>query len=202
MIIDILIKFFGYQYFQTFLKRRWNNALGRHFEIGGATFLNGASLTVREPAGCSLIIGESSHLQCHIVFEKGGAVISIGSRTHLGGDTLIDAATSIEIGDDVLIAFNVMITDHNSHALSFSKRKDDVKEWMRGKKDWLSVKKEKVIIKDKSWIGAHSIILKGVTVSEGAIVGAGSVVTKDVPPWSIVAGNPARVIRKIPLEER
>lgn len=53
-----------------------------------------------------------------------------------------------------------------------------------------------VIIKDNAWIGMSAIILKGVTVGEGAIVAAGSVVTKDVPPHTIVAGVPARVIKR------
>ena len=56
-------------------------------------------------------------------------------------------------------------------------------------------------IEDDAWIGAGAIILPGVTIHKGAIVGAGSVVTKDVPPYSIVAGNPARVIRQIDIED-
>ncbi len=51
-------------------------------------------------------------------------------------------------------------------------------------------------------IGAKSIIVRGVTIGEGAIVGAGSVVTRDVPPYTIVAGNPARIIREIPEDEQ
>ena len=58
------------------------------------------------------------------------------------------------------------------------------------------------MICDKSWIGFNSILLKGITIGEGAIIGAGSVVTKDVPPWTIVAGNPAQIIREISLNER
>ena len=107
-----------------------------------------------------------------------------------------------EIGDDVLIAFDVLIMDHDSHSLVFDERRNDVQEWMRGKKDWSHVMMVPVIIKDKVWIGARATVLKGVTIGEGAVVGAGSVVVEDVPPWTLVAGNPARVIRALPREER
>jgi acetyltransferase-like isoleucine patch superfamily enzyme len=69
-------------------------------------------------------------------------------------------------------------------------------------KDWRHIKRKPIKICDKSWIGFNSIILKGVTIGEGAIVGAGSVVTRDVPPWTIVAGNPAKVIQDISEHER
>ena len=61
-------------------------------------------------------------------------------------------------------------------------------------KNWENVKSAPIKIKDKAWIGFNSIILKGVTIGEGAIVGAGSVVTKDVADYTIVAGNPAVVV--------
>ncbi|MCC6483663.1 MAG: hypothetical protein IT209_02355 [Armatimonadetes bacterium] len=68
---------------------------------------------------------------------------------------------------------------------------------MNGRKDWSHVKMAPVRICDKAWIGARAIILKGVTIGEGAVIGAGSVVTKDVPAWCVAAGNPARVIRQV-----
>ena len=64
-------------------------------------------------------------------------------------------------------------------------------------KDWSNVNSAPITICDDAWIGMNCIILKGVTIGEGAIVGAGSVVTKDVPAWTVVAGNPARVVKKI-----
>jgi acetyltransferase-like isoleucine patch superfamily enzyme len=69
-------------------------------------------------------------------------------------------------------------------------------------KDWSRVAGEPVIIRDKAWIGLNAVVLKGVTIGEGAVVAAASVVTKDVEPWTIVAGNPARVMRELGADER
>ena len=66
-----------------------------------------------------------------------------------------------------------------------------------GNKDWTDVPVRSVVIGDKAWIGFNSIVLKGVSIGERAIVAAGSVVTRDVPAATVVAGNPARVIREI-----
>ena len=115
---------------------------------------------------------------------------------------LFRSAQRVDIGDDVLISWGTTIVDHNSHATSFTLRSNDAVDWLEGKKDWTNVKIAPVKISNKVWIGFNCIILKGVTIGEGAVVGAGSVVTKDVPPWTIVAGNPARIIREIPENER
>jgi acetyltransferase-like isoleucine patch superfamily enzyme len=146
-------------------------------------------------------IGANSSIQTRIVFEKDGSSVFVGDRTFIGRG-MIAAAKHVEIGNDVIIAWGVTISDHNSHSIKFSERSRDVEHWITGKKDWSDVKIEPVRIMDKAWIGFNSIILRGVTIGEGAIVGAGSVVTKDVLPWTIVAGNPARVIREIPEHER
>src|SRR5438876_722810 len=180
----------------------WPLRLGGRVSIGGGTRLSQARLTVRDPHGCSLTIGSDSNVEGSLVFECRSATISIGSRTHVGGATLLDTATGIEIGDDVLIAFEVLVMDHNSHSLSFDERKNDVRDWIRGEKDWSNVQKQPVKIGNKAWVGARAIILKGVNIGEGAIIAAGSLVTKDVPPWTIVGGNPGKVIMPLTEEER
>lgn len=180
----------------------WPRMLAGSVSIGQGSQLTSAKLTARDPAGCSLFIGAKSNIEAHIVFEKSLAKISIGSQTHIGGGTLLDAACGIDIGDDVLIAFDVLIMDHDSHSIHFAERKSDVSDWIQGKKDWSKVRMLPVVIGNKAWIGARAIILKGVTIGEGAIVGAGSVVSKDVPAWTIVAGNPARIVRELSEEER
>jgi acetyltransferase-like isoleucine patch superfamily enzyme len=149
---------------------------------------------------CSLDVDECSEIGGMIAFDKDNAIISIGKRVFMGGHLI--AANKIEIGDDVMISWNVTVVDHNSHSISFSERATDVVNWKLGKKDWTNVKTASVKISNKVWIGFNSIILKGVVIGEGAVIGAGSVVTRDVPPWTIVAGNPARVIREISENER
>jgi len=149
-----------------------------------------------------LIIGENSIVAGNFIFETGSGKITIGDRSFIGGCTLI-SVEEIRIGSDVMISWGCTIVDSNFHSINWKERKNDVVEWKRGLeegeigkyKNWEVVKKEKVVIKDKVWIGFNSIILKGVTIGEGAIVGAGSVVTKDIPAYSVVGGNPAKVIK-------
>lgn len=151
--------------------------------------------------GVSLEIGKSSIIEGSILFDREDASVLIGDRTFIGA-SLIVCAEKIEIGNDVLVSWGCSIVDHDSHAVDWLSRKNDVIAWKQGKKDWFGVRVKSVKINDRVWIGFNSIILKGVTIGEGAIVGAGSVVTKDVSPYTIVAGNPARVIREVSLNER
>ncbi len=172
--------------------------LGGRASIGEGSRLLHARVTAPDPTDCRLAVGPMSNIECSICLERPGAIVTIGARTHLGGRTLLDAACEITVGDDVLVAFDVLIADHDSHSLVFSERQNDVADWMQGHKDWSCVKMAPVKICDKAWIGARAIILKGVTIGEGAVVGAGSVVTGDIPAWCVAAGNPARVIRQAP----
>jgi acetyltransferase-like isoleucine patch superfamily enzyme len=173
--------------------------------------ISNLKISVRNPLeGKKYIeIGENCLLNGNFIFEINEGVITIGDRTFIGGGTFI-CIDEIEIGSDVMFSWGCTVADNNSHSHIWSERKNDVMSWKQGVeenkigayKDWTNVKKAKVTIKNKAWIGFDSIILKGVTVGEGAIVGAGSVVTKDVPDWTIVGGNPAKIIREIPENER
>lgn len=146
---------------------------------------------------CSFEIGNQSIFEGAFAFDKPGAKIVVGDRTFIGGSTALIAAEKVIVGSDVLISWGCTIADHNSHAVSFEERKNDVVNWGKGYKDWTHVKIDPVTIEDKAWIGFNSIILKGVTIGEGAIVAAGSVVTKSVEPYTVVGGNPASVIKKL-----
>ncbi len=140
-------------------------------------------------------------MEGNLVSERDGATIIIGRNTFIGG-SMIASATRIEIGDDVHIAWGCNIVDHNSHAIAWRHRKDDVRNWYHNQKDWTHVPTSPVKIGNKCWIGLNVIILKGVEIGEGTVVGAGSLVTKSLPAWTVAVGNPAKVIREIPIEER
>jgi acetyltransferase-like isoleucine patch superfamily enzyme len=146
-------------------------------------------------------IGQNSIVNGYFYLETEHAKINVGSRTFIGKG-INSVADRLDIGDDVMISWGCTITDHNSHSTTFSKRAKDIENWLYSIKDWDDVKMSSVKIHDKAWIGFNTIILKGVLIGEGAIIGAGSVVTKDGPAWTVVAGNPARVIREISLDER
>lgn len=113
--------------------------------------------------------------------------ITLGSHVFLAPGTKLLAAGSIELGDDCLIANRVTISDCDWH--SIHDRVDPQPEWK-------PVKLERNV-----WIGDGAYVGKGVTIGEHSVVGARSVVVKDVEPYTIVAGNPAKVIRRIDPDE-
>lgn len=114
--------------------------------------------------------------------------IVIGNDVYIGPNALFSSVCAITIGSKVTFGpgVTIMTGNHNFRDIgvyifdNHSKREDDDLP---------------VVIEDDVWVGCHAIILKGVTIGRGAIVGAGAVVTKNVPPYAIVGGNPARVIR-------
>jgi acetyltransferase-like isoleucine patch superfamily enzyme len=150
----------------------------------------------------SVDIGQDSLVAGMLVVECENSKLTIGNRVFIGGNSLIDCLSQITIEDDVLISYQVLIMDSDNHSLRASERVGDLQRWRRREYDWSHVKSGPVVIHSKAWIGARAIITKGVVIGEGGIVASGSVVTKDVPPYTIVAGNPARVIRELDPDER
>ena len=154
-----------------------------------------------------VIIGEKCLIGCNFVFEADSGCIEIGDRVFIGGGTNLISVNKVEIGNDVLIAWDVFIYDHNAHSLNWETRVKDVElAWLKYnkmetgfEKEWDKVRSENIKICDKAWIGFGSLIMKGVTIGEGAIVGAKSVVTKDVEAWTVVAGNPAKVVKRLEI---
>jgi acetyltransferase-like isoleucine patch superfamily enzyme len=130
-----------------------------------------------------------------LVYAFGGK-ITIGEYCFVGEESYIWSSDSIRIGNRVFISHGVNIHDNNAHSLSAKKRHEHFKEFLdKGyAKRPDDVPHEAVVIEDDVWIGFNAIILKGVKIGKGSVIAAGAVVTKDVPPYSIMAGNPAVAI--------
>jgi len=115
-----------------------------------------------------------------------GSMLEIGDNFGMSGGTIC-AAESIKIGNNVAVGANSSIVDRDFHPIDPDKRKINPQ----------SAKTAPIVIEDDVFIGMNCLILKGVTIGQGSVIGAGSVVTRSVPPYSIAAGNPAKVIRSL-----
>lgn len=125
-----------------------------------------------------------------------GPVLVIGRNVQINDAVHIGAADYVEIGDDTLIASRVFITDHGHGGYGEANPDPDRMSTPDIAPAARPIIARPVRIGRRVWLGEQVCVLPGVTIGDGAIVGAGSVVTHDVQPATIVAGNPARVIRR------
>ena len=116
------------------------------------------------------------------IFVEKSAILKVGSNSRING-AHISVSTEVLIGNNVRIAPYVLIMDDDYHQVS---------DHFSG-----TGKKKPIIIEDDVWLASNAKILKGVRIGKGSVVATGAVVTKDVPPYTVVAGVPAKVIKKI-----
>ena len=131
--------------------------------------------------GCE--IDDESKIGTFVEIQSG---VKIGKRVKVSSHSFICEGVTIE--DEVFIGHGVMFTNDKYP------RSTNLDGSLQTGEDWQLVETK---VKKRASIGSNATIICGITIGEGAIVGAGSVVTKDVPPYTIVAGNPARVLRKV-----
>jgi acetyltransferase-like isoleucine patch superfamily enzyme len=112
------------------------------------------------------------------------SIITIGKNVGISGASI--SGDNISIGNNVLIGSGVMIVDNDAHPIHPDLRNEAK-----------YIKSSPIVIEDDVFIGARSIILKGVTIGKGSVIGAGSVVTKNIPTMTIATGNPAKVVKSI-----
>lgn len=139
-------------------------------------------------------IGNYTYISSHSILStwtvENEPVLKIGNNCNIGEYNHYSAANKIIIGNGVLTGRWVTITD-NDHG-SFTKEQLQVSPIIRP-----IVPKGEIVIDDNVWIGDKATILAGVHIGEGSIIGANSVVTKDIPPFSIAVGNPAKIIKTL-----
>lgn len=163
-----------------------------------------ASAVVRNPTGDAgrIRVGRHALVEGELTVHEYGGRIEIGEYSYVGVSTRVWSGESVKIGRYVLLAHNVHVTDTNVHQLSALERAEhflrtDVhgQPFMKG-----SIKTGPVEIGDHAWLNFDVAVLRGVKIGEGAIIGACSLVSKDVPPYTLAVGNPARVIRELPRD--
>ncbi|MDI7260781.1 MAG: acyltransferase [Thermodesulfobacteriota bacterium] len=159
-------------------------------------WINGGSIgqDVKIYEGVKLALKKSCpiHIGDHVSIEKGVVIstsergkIIIGNNVYIGEYTVVTSNGEIEIGDNVLISPHNDIVDFN-HIYQDADKPINQQGFVA----------KKIKIEEDVWIGSGSKILMGVTIGRGAVVGAGSVVTKAVPSYHVVIGNPAKTIKE------
>jgi len=148
-------------------------------------------------------VGANTLVDGELLVHDYGGTIQIGEACYVGPGTRIWSGESIVIGDHVFIAHNATIVDTNAHQLDAAERAQhyqrtvvEARPFEKG-----SIETAPIRIANHAWINFNVAILKGVSIGEGAIIGAGSVVTKDVPPYVLCAGNPARVVKALDVND-
>ncbi len=178
----------------------WTEPIPPNVEFGEGFYCETAQIFrfLRNKQSAAVIIG--NHVSCY-----SGCSFSIGvnGRCTIGDFTLLNGALvmaeeKIEIGSHCLVSWNVGIADSDFHPLDPAQRLIDaqaIAPFFKDRPPRPKLKTAPVKICDNVWIGMHSLILKGVTIGENSVVAAGAIVTKSVPPNSVVAGNPAVVVK-------
>jgi acetyltransferase-like isoleucine patch superfamily enzyme len=176
--------------------------LSRVAAADGARF--SASGVVRNPTGDTgrIRLGRHVLVEGELAVHEYGGRIEIGEYSYVGVSTRVWSGESVKIGRYVLLAHNVHVTDTNVHQLSALERAEHVirtdvhgQPFLKG-----SIKTGPIEIGDHAWLNFGVGVLRGVKIGEGAIIGACSLVTRDVPPYTLAVGHPAYVIRELPRD--
>jgi acetyltransferase-like isoleucine patch superfamily enzyme len=164
----------------------------------GARLMRTARIrNIRGDSDC-IAIGTHSIIRGELVTFAHGGEIKIGSWCYVGEGSRIWSALQIHLGDRVLIAHNVNIFDNLTHPIDPMARHQQIRDiFTKGHPHKIDLDERAVVIDQDAWIGAGAFVMRGVKIGARAIVAAGSIVTQDVAPDTIVAGNPAVTVKSI-----
>ena len=173
----------------TGYKSRMFQAFGRNVSLGrNTTYIGEKYISI----GDNTSIGDHGRLTAYEYYEKTKQyftpLLTIGNNCNIGEHSHVTAINNITIGNNVLTGPRVLITD-NAHGDSETSILDKAPTARP------LISKGGVIIEDNVWIGEGAMIMPGVRVGKGSIIAANSVVTKDIPAYSVAAGTPAKIIK-------
>ena len=196
-----LIHFFV---FLNYLKFKWLGIhFGKHLRVfnriyvrkgEGSTITIGDNLIFTSAGGHNPISGD---IRGYIRTDK-NSILEIGNNCGMSS-TLMHVKEKVKIGNNVKIGACCLILDSDFHSLDYRIRNGSICDENGANIDSQMAKTKPVVIEDDVLIGARTIILKGVTIGARSVIGAGSVVTRNIPSDCIAAGNPCRVLKKIEI---
>jgi acetyltransferase-like isoleucine patch superfamily enzyme len=142
-------------------------------------------------------IGKRTICRGILLCDSGLGSIEIGDLVYIGDDVIISARERIRIGPRTMLAHGVQIFDNDSHPIDPRDRHADYLNLIEGRPRTHFIPSAPIEVGGDCWIGANSIVLKGVKIGDRSVVAAGSVVTADIGEDCLVAGNPARIVRSL-----
>lgn len=173
-----------------FVGKKTNIRNRRHISVGNSvTFNDYVEIDALSQdgfiCGNNVNVGKYTTIRCTGSFKSLGKGIKIGNNFGCGDWCFFGCAGGIEIGDNVIIGQNVRF-----HAQNHNFYRTDIPIKEQG------VTNKGIIIKNDCWIGAGTVILDGITIGNGSVIGANTLVNKDIEPYSVAVGNPVRIVKK------
>ena len=182
------------------LKNMIKKVLGiKYYSIGKNSFVAYPEKIMNPTKNPSkVVIGDNSVIHCQIQILGHGGQVKIGNYCFVGENSHIWSGKSIKIGNRVLIGHNCNVFDNDGHPFDKDERHTQFKKiFSTGHPKDINLRDSEVIIEDDVWIGANVSVLKGTRIGRGAIIGAGSIVSKDIEPFTVNAGNPSQMLRRL-----
>lgn len=178
---------------QLYLKNKFNK---RSTILGKINFSSTSKILLQDGSDKKdIIIYDNSRMYGSLISQNNGKII-LEDTVKIGFNCFIGSVNSIIIRSGTALANNVTIVDNNNHPIHPDDRKLMYKSpWNSTLRKWKNSDSKPIEIKNNVWVGQYARINKGVTIGENSIVAANTVVTKDVPKNSIVAGNPGKIVK-------
>lgn len=171
--------------YNTFISPKVEIVNSKNIALGSNVVIEKYTRLIANGDSAEISIGDNTYMQSYVLLKTNGGKIKIGKDCTINDYSVLYGHGGLIIGNDVHISTHVIIVPMNhiykNPNISISKQGES---------------KKGVIIEDDVWIGVNAVILDGVRIGKGCVVGAGAVVTKSIPPFSVVAGVPAKVIKK------
>lgn len=164
---------------------------GRRIRLEDNVLIEKDVMLIADTPDSFIEIGTGTWLFHHCLLNTSGGWIKIGKDCTVNSFAILYGNGGLDIGDGVRISPHVVIT-----AMNHIYENPDIPIWKQG------IKAKGIKIEDDIWIGAGAKILDGVTIGKGSVIGAGAVVTDDIPPYSVAVGVPARVIKKRGMDKK